>query len=144
MQHTIVKAHPKFFNSTEQDVLDIIESIVTKRANPAVHLMTFANLMQHDNETIQQFISRIRAASIDCEFSCPSCSSDIAHVNIKNQFTRGLSNTVLQTDILAKATQLQTVEQIVAHAEAFESALRDQSTLSNSADTFTARMSDHR
>ena len=139
-----MNAHPTFFQSTEQDVFDIIESIVTKRANPAVHRMTFANLMQHDNETVQQFISRLRAAAIDCNFSCPSCSSDIADTNIKDQFIRGLSNTVLQTDILAKATQLKTVEQIVSHAEAFESALRDQSTLSNSSNTFAARMSDHR
>ena len=50
-------------------------------------------------------------------------------MNIKDQFIAGIANGVLQTEILARANQLTTLDAIVEHAEAFETAQRDQSTL---------------
>ena len=50
----------------------------------------------------------------------------------------------LQTDILAKATQLKTIDNVVKHAEAFETALRDQSQLHSSAEVHAAHVSTHR
>ena len=46
--------------------------------------------------------------------------------NPKGQFIQGLHNETLQTDILAKAEYLKCLENIIKHAEAFESALWDQ------------------
>ena len=48
---------------------------------------------------------------------------------------KGLNNDTLQTDILAKANQLKTLEDIIKHAKAFESALRDQSSLQHPPNT---------
>ena len=44
-------------------------------------------------------------------------------LHVKDQFICELFNNTLQTDILAKAGHLQTLEQLIAHAEAFETAL---------------------
>ena len=106
-------------------MLKTIESVVMKRANPAVHQMNFGNLTQHESESIQDFLVCIRTLAIDCEFSCPTCSVNISAMHIRDQFIDGLHNVQLQTDILAKACNLKTVEDIVKHAEAFEIALRD-------------------
>ena len=146
VQSALITAVPTFFQLTECEALKAIETIVTKRSNPAVQRMTFSNLIQHDQETIQQFLTRLRATAVDCEFSCPHCMVDISDRNIKDQFIRGLCNTVLQADILAKASNLKTVEQIVTHAEAFESALRDQSSLQGQkeGESFAVRSSEYR
>ena len=69
------------------------------------------------------------SAAIDCEFYCPGCQFDRVPVHVKDQFIRGLFNHTLQTDTPAKVGHLKTLEQIIVHAEAFETALRDQSKL---------------
>ena len=125
-------------------MLKTIESVLTKRANPVVHRMNFGNLTQHESESILVFLVRIRTLAIDCEFSCPTCSVNISAMHIRDQFIRGLHNLQLQTDILAKACNFKTVKDIVKHAEAFETALRDQSQFQHSADVLAARASPYR
>ena len=53
---------------------------------------------------------------------------------------RGVANDALQADLLAKPGTLKTLEQNVRHAEAFESALRDQTSMDGASDTTTARL----
>ena len=61
---------------------------------------------------------------------------------MKDQLIRGIYNSVLQTDILAKADSLLTMEEVVKHAEAFETALHDQSKLQDS--SRISRVSDYK
>ena len=120
-------------------MLQTIELIVTKRVNPAVHRMNFGNLMQHENESVEDFLTRLRSLAVDCEFLCPECTHAISCINMKDQFIRGLCNETLQADIFAKASQLKTMDDVVKHAEAFEAAIRDQSQLHNSSDAQASR-----
>ena len=70
---------------------------------------------------------------------------EFSPINIKDQFTRGLSNTILQTDILTKANVLTSIDNIIAHAEAFEGAVRDRSKLNDSGDdAHAARISEYK
>ena len=128
-QNAIVSNCKDFFEMNETDLLKGLESILTQRANPSVHRMQFGALAQAEQETIQNFITRLRSAAVECEFSCPSCQHDLCEVNLRDQFIRGLTNNLLQTDILAKAGQLTTLDLVISHAESFEAALRDQSTM---------------
>ncbi len=50
----------------------------------------------------------------------------------------------MQTDILAKASQLTSIADIVKHAEAFEAALRDQSKLHNASEASALRSSTYK
>ena len=61
---------------------------------------------------------------------------------IKDQLIKGIASDALQVDLLAKAGVLKTLEQNVSHAEAFESAVRDQMSVSSSPDI--ARLSTYR
>ena len=86
---------------------------------------------------------RLRSSAVDCAFSCPLCEADISEANIKDQFLSGLNNEILQTDMLAKADKLSTLEEMIKHGEAFEGALRDQAQLLNPSSSIS-RISDHR
>ena len=105
-------------------------------SNPAVHRKTFGEITQTEIQSIKNFVVKLRSAATDCAFTCPNpdCGQDLASINIKDQFTRGLNNHILQAEILAKANQLKTLEDVIGYAESFESALRDQSTLADNKD----------
>ena len=144
VQSTLINSFQNFLDLSEAAMLKTIESVVTKRVNPAVHRMNFGALTQHECESIQDFLVRLRTLAIECEFSCPDCQSDISKVHLKDQFIRGLNNVQLQTDILAKAPTLKTIDDVVKHAEAFETALRDQSQLHGPAEAHAVRTSLYR
>ena len=103
--------------------------------------MTFGSIIQGEHETLQSFVVLLCSSATKCEFNCPVCTHDMSPINIKDQFIRGLYNTTSQTDILSKANQLNTLQETVKHAEAFKTALRDQTKLSNepSAEIFSAQ-----
>ena len=143
VQSAIINTFPDFFLLNPEELLDKLELVVTQRSNPMVHRVNFAQLTQSSTETVQSYIVRLRSASKDCDFSCPSCKSDISNCYLKDQFIIGLNNQVLQTDILAKAGTLKDIDSIVKHAEAFESALRDQGKL-DKAEVAAAKVSTYR
>ena len=137
VRNTITNSHPDFLDKTEEEALKTIKRIVTQKVNPAVHQKTFTSLMQGDQETIQQFVVRLRSSAVECSYQCPNpdCQYDLSEINIRDQLIAGLANSVLQTEILAKADQLQNLDAVITHAEAFETALRDQNTLTNDKDS---------
>ena len=144
VQSTLINTNKSWITLHESELLQAIESIVTKVTNPAVHRMGFRNIIQQEGESIKEFVVRLRSAAVDCAFACPSCHFDISATSIKDQFISGLGNNVLQTDILAKADTLLTLEDIIKHSEAFEGALRDQAKLLLDNPSTVARISDHR
>ena len=134
VQNSIINTSDDFFNRSEDEIIKMLEKIVTKRSNPTVHRMTFSNIVQSDSESINSYLVRLKSAAKDCEFECPSCKHDLSSINVKGQFIRGIRNTTLQTDILAKGDSLKSIEEIVKHSEAFEAALHDQSKFQDSVD----------
>ena len=70
---------------------------ISHRANPRIY-------------TVQ-----LKSTAIDCKFSCSNCQLDLVPIHVKDQFICGLFNNTLQTDILAKASHLKALEQIIAY-----------------------------
>ena len=147
VQSSAISAKPTFLSLAESVALDLIESLVTKQANPAVHRLSFTKLHQGESECIQDFLVRLRSSVLDCAYACPNCNVDLADSHITDQFILGLRDSSIQTDILTKASQLQTLDAIVQHATAIEAAVRDQSQIvSSSVDSdhvFAARQSQY-
>ena len=102
--------------------------------------MTFSSIVQNSNETIQEYVVRLRSAAPDCEFVCSNCKFDISEDHVKDQFIRGLNSDIIQTDILAKASLIKTLTDVIKHAEALETATRDQQALQQS-EVMSARQS---
>ena len=144
VQNTIVNTVPDIFSVSEANLLGIIESIVTKHSNPSVHRMNFGSIIQSPAETIQEFVVRLRSLAPYCEFTCPNCTFDLQSNHIRDQFIRGLYNETLQADILAKASHLTTLEDIIKYSEAFEAAMRDQQKLQYPSEAMSAKFSTYK
>ena len=146
LQHNIVNTIDNFFTLNEQDILKTLATIVTKHSNPAVHRLNFSNIYQHEHESVKDYLVRLKTSAMDCEFSCPNCQHDLLTTHVKDQFIRGVHNDVLQTDILAKADLLKSLEDIVMHAEAFEIAVHDQQALQSNTNgnALAARVFDYK
>ena len=141
VQSALVNTNSAFTQLSEDALLDVLEGLVTKQSNPTVHRLHFASIYQQEKETIKNYILRLRAASPDCAFTCHSCHTDQQEQHIMDQFIRGISNELLQTDILAKASSLNTLEAVVKHSEGFEAAQRDQSELQANPEVLSLRSS---
>ena len=141
VQSAIINTHPNFFTIDPDKLLDMVEALVTQGSNPIVHCLAFAFMSQDEAEPIQNYLVRLRAVAVDCSFSCPMCEHDLSDIYIKHQIIQGVANDALQADLLAKAGTLKTLKQNVRHAEAFESALRDQTSMAGASDTTSARLS---
>jgi len=142
VQMSIINTVDNFFSMEETAILDLLEEIVTRRSNPSVHRLGFSNLAQSESEPVKEFVVRLKSSAKDCEFTCPGCKFDLAPNHVKDQLIRGLQNSTLQTDILAKSESLKTLEDVVKHSEAFEAAIHDQSKLQDPSDVMSARVSD--
>ena len=77
-----------------------------------------------------------------CEISCSQYELDLQSVHVKDKFICGLYNESLQTDILAEAAYLASLEYRVTHPEGFESALCNQVQLHNLVEN-AARISEY-
>jgi hypothetical protein len=128
-----------FFSLSEAEIFKLLEKIVTKRSNPSVHRLAFSNVVQSEGEAVKDFVVRLNSHARDCEFACPHCKGDLMPINVKDQLLRGLHNSTLQTDVLAKSETLKNLEDIVKHAESFEAARDDQSKLHGASDVMGAR-----
>ena len=100
------------------------------------HHMHFGNLAQTPNKSIKTYLVRLKSAALNCEFSCPECYYDLVHINLKDQF-------IHSSDILAKASYLTILEEIVKHTEAFENTLHDHSKLNEIANPSISHISDY-
>ena len=107
----------------------ILENIVTQWPNPAAHCLNFISITQSDNEPIKDFVIYLKSSAPDYEFTCPQCSYNLQEIHLKDQLIKGINKESLQTDILAKVNHLNTLDDIIKHAEAFEAASCDQSSL---------------
>ena len=143
-QTAIINTYPDYFKIPTDDLLDKIEAIVTRKSNPTVHRMTFSGMVQQDNETVQAYVIRLKSAATDCEFACPKCKHDMSSMYIRDQVIKGLSNDVLQTDILAKADHLKELDDVVKHGEAFKAALHDQMLMQEGGEAHHLRSSEYR
>ncbi len=144
VQTSIINSTEDFFKLNEAEIFELIEKIVTKRSNPTVHRLGFSNLAQSSGEAVKDFVTRLKSHARDCEFACPKCHHDLISINVKDQLVRGLHNSVLQTDILAKSESLNTLEEIVKHAESFEAAVEDQSKLQDASEVMGARTTEYK
>ena len=122
---------------TKDNLQMMNQALVAQKSNPMVHRITFASMLQHEDELIQQYLVRLRATATDCNFS-------LSDIYIKDQFIRRIANDALQTDQLAKAGVQRSLDLNVCHAEAFESALRDQTAMTDTSDVATIWMSTYR
>ena len=60
VQNALVNANSQFTTLTEEELLTLLEGLVTKESNPTVHRLHFASIYQQEKETIKNFIQRLK------------------------------------------------------------------------------------
>ena len=144
VQNAIINNHFNFFTTDPDKLLDMVEVLVTQMSNPIVQRLAYASMSQDEDVPIQNYLVCLRTVAIDCDFTCPSCEHDLSIIHIKDQIIRAIGNDTIQADLLAKAGTLKSLEQNAHHAEAFESALRDQNSMASTSDVASAQLSTNR
>ena len=58
-------------NLSEDQLITILENIVIRQSNAAVHCPKFSSITESDNESIKDFVIRLESSAPDCEFTFP-------------------------------------------------------------------------
>ena len=125
---------------TVEEAVEIVGKIVNQISNPAVYRKEFDSMLQNENETIREFVTRLRGCAIDCSFTCPfDDTHDLTDYHLVNRIRSGILDKTLQQEILQKQTELNNITSLVQYCEDFESAKLDRKKL-NSAEGFNSNI----
>ena len=117
--------------STEE-ALDAIGQIVNELRNPAVHRKEFDTMIQAPDETVREFITRLKSCAIDCNFICPyDPTHTLVDYHIINRIRSSIYDKNLQQELLQKVDTLNDLTTITSHCENYEAAKRDKEKLNN-------------
>ena len=131
LKRAIDTNYPEWNTQTVEEAINTVKEIVKQTSNPAVYIKEFDNIVEGENESIREFITRLRSCAIDCSFTCPyEPSHDLTDYMIINRIRSGVFDKTLQQELLQKQESLNTLPLIVKYCEEFESAKLDQQKLS--------------
>ena len=93
------------FNKTEDQLLLLIKQLSVRYQNPAVHVQEFLGLVQHQDEGIRHFLTRLRGVAARCNFveNC-SCQREVSYADsmIRFKMIAGLYDSEIKEDIRAQ------------------------------------------
>ena len=108
-----------------------IGKLINQISNPVVYRKDFDNLYQGAHETIQEFVTKLRACAIDCNFVCPfDTHHDLTNYHIINKLRSGIYDKNLQQELLVKHNEHMDLKTIIEYCEQYESAKKDKEKLS--------------
>ena len=111
--------------------MNLITQLIMKPRNRAATRKHFQTLTQQPGERVMDFMTRILQAAADCGYACANCNSDQTDEHARDQLMIGLSNAILQKEVMCKDELLPSMSDIVRYCAAFESATHDQQTIRN-------------
>ena len=115
-----------------EEALISIKEIIKKTSNSAVHRKMFDGMSQKSSESVREFITRLKACAIDCEYTCPFDENhDLTDYHIVNRIRCGITDKQLQQELLQKADTVKSLTEMLAYCENFESAKQDRDKLRN-------------
>ena len=88
---SVVNSTSNFMTLSEDQLLTIIENIVTQQSNLAVHHLKFRSITQSDNEPINDFVIHLKSSAPDCEFTCPQYNYNLQDIHLKDQLIKGIN-----------------------------------------------------
>ena len=137
IRQTISEYKPTHLMLDERSYLDLLRKLLTARATPETYRNQFFNMVQVSEESCQVWLKRLKEIAPDCEFEI-QCSSDntIYHkfdeTLVRTKFILGLSNLQIKQDILAKSSELSSLDAAFNHATRMEATARDLQSITKS------------
>ena len=119
---------------SEVELLNRIKDAAVSAKHPLVHRLEFHQITQKDNESMTQYMARIKAKADLCQFKS-TCSCDIV-VSYKDdmvatQAINGLTNPQFQTRIIEEAERCNSLKELHERLMAFEATNRSSGILQN-------------
>ena len=69
---------------------------------------------QKNIETVREYITRLKACALDCEFICPFDEDhDLTEYHIVNRIRYGIHDKQLQQELLQKAKTLNSLNEVI-------------------------------
>ena len=130
IRRTIADHRPNHLQLGEKEYIEMLQKLLTARANPETYRNKLFNMMQNANETCQQWMQRLHEVAPDCEFTIP-CNEKPGVFHrfdesiLKTKFILGVHNTRIKHELLTKSSNLQTLDAVVNHAIEMEATLHD-------------------
>ena len=110
------------FAKTEAQLLELMKQLAVRYQNPAVHVQEFLGLIQHQDEGVRHFLTRLRGVATRCNFveKC-SCNREVSYADsmIRFKMIAGLYDSEIKEDILSSEDK--TLDETVKSIEAKES-----------------------
>ena len=126
-------------NCSVDDALSKVEALLRKISTPVVHRKLFDGIIQHENESAKEFITKLKICAADCDFVCPYDNNhNLSEYHIINRIRSGILDKKLQQELLQQSEKLNTLKLISDFCENFESAKNDIHKLGSNSNTETA------
>ena len=121
--------------TTEVEFLEGIRKLAVKAQNSLVARVKFLSTGQDRDEKVNNYVSRLRGATIGCQFEvkCPSCQGTVSYQDqiLHHQLVRGLVDPEVTEKVLANNMgKMANLKDTITYIETLEMAKRDQQTLS--------------
>ena len=124
---------PEWNNFTVAQAIMKIGEVVRHVSNSSVYRKQFDEMNKKDSESIRESVTHLRSCAIDCNFVCTYDEThDLSDYHIINRIRNGVSNKILQQELLQRADKVNTLPLITQYCENFESAKNDQELLAQS------------
>ena len=112
--------------ANETRLLDEMRKLAVRAHSKLVNRHGMMLMSQADDESVMQYVARLRGQAALCDYSvpCPSCSTTVSYGEeaINDQLIRGLACKETQEEVLARGSELTTQQKIVDFVAAKESA----------------------
>ena len=117
---------------TTKQAIEAIGTIVKKASNPVVAHTEFNQIKQKSHESVQEFITHLKACAVECDFVCPYDEHhNLTEYHLISQIRCGVGDKILQQELLQKHNDLRSLESIVQYCNTYEAAKNDQMKLSD-------------
>ena len=113
-------------NAGEQELMKHIKGAAVRVVHTEVYHQQFFTLKQSDGESITNFVSRLKAQAMLCDFTCQNqtCTTAYSPDMVKSQLIAGTHNPSHQSKVLSEMEVLKTLDQVINRLLALESTER--------------------
>ena len=130
IRQTIADHKPDHLTLGETEYLEMLRKLLTARATPETYRGKLFSLTQRSDESCQEWLKRLQEIAPDCEFTilCPNDHTTYHRFDetiIRTKFILGLNNLHIKQDIMAKSSELPSLDAVFNHATRMEATTQD-------------------
>ena len=114
------------------NAIKAVGTLIKETNTPVVHRKEFDGTVQQSGESFKEFVTRLKGCAADCNFVCPfDDGHNLTEYHVINRIRSGVSDDILQQELLQKSASLNTLTNITVYCKKIEAAKNDREKLSS-------------